>query len=88
MELYYRTMIPELYKHILFYFDGDTTLNALCVPDIYHQVSTIDLVRGLSRRTVAKTDSFTFRHLNRIPSSHVVCYIRMCIDLGADVCGG
>ena len=75
-------MFPsEIYARILYFCDAQTTLNALCVPDIYDSVGPILLVQAHARRN-AKT---WCNSLRRIPAQYHDLYIRTCLEWGADV---
>ena len=75
-------MFPsEIYARILYFCDAHTTLDALCVPDIYDSVGPALLVQAHARRNV-KT---WCNSLPRIPAQYHDLYIRTCLGWGADV---
>ena len=74
-------MFPsEIYARILYFCDAHTTLNALCVPDIYDSVGPALLVQAHARRN-AKT---WYNSLPRIPAQYHDLYIRTCLGWGAE----
>ena len=73
-------MFPsEIYARILYFCDAQTTLNALCVPDIYDSVGPVLLVQAHARRN-AKT---WCNSLRRIPAQYHDLYIRTCLRMGS-----
>src|SRR5690242_13362680 len=52
LYLYILAMNPDLYHRILYYCDGATILNALCVSTVYHNVTAAEIVRSYARKAV------------------------------------
>ena len=70
-------MFPaEIYRRILYFCDGRTTLDALCIPVIYDSMDRVLLVQAYARRTIHKW----YLSVRRLPVQYHRIYIRACID--------
>ncbi len=76
-------MSPQLpFHHILYFCDGQTTINALCVSTIYSATNTSDLVKGLARR------GDIISHLCWVPITYARLFIEHLIQHGVDIQSG
>ena len=66
------------YNEIIYYCDGKTLINALCVSTIYSSVYTSDIVKAVARRKLVK-------YIKNIPKKYVLLFCEHLVSIGADI---
>ena len=66
------------FNEIIYYCDGKTLINALCVSTIYSFVYTSDIVKAIARRKSVK-------YIRNIPKKYVLLFFEHLVSIGADV---